>query len=220
MAEPQKINQNVRTRILEESVRLFSERGFKGTSIQLIADAVGIRKQSLLYHFNTKEKLRDEVYEKLMKHWKSELPKLLTSSSSDEDRFTSIIKALVKYFLDDAHRSRLSIREMLDRPEIVRKIMREQLNPWVKLICEYIELGKQNGVVQADVNPEAYITHVIMLVLGSVAVGNVLAGMFDNFQKQQLNNELDTLIQELERILKMSLFAPQYLLNEKDKEIV
>jgi len=220
VAEPQKINQNVRTRILEESVRLFSERGFKGTSIQLIADAVGIRKQSLLYHFNTKEKLRDEVYEKLMKHWKSELPKLLTSSSSDEDRFTSIIKALVKYFLDDAHRSRLSIREMLDRPEIVRKIMREQLNPWVKLICEYIELGKQNGVVQADVNPEAYITHVIMLVLGSVAVGNVLAGMFDNFQKQQLNNELDTLIQELERILKMSLFAPQYLLNEKDKEIV
>jgi len=219
VSELKKANRNVRKRILEEAVRLFSERGFDGTSIQLIADAVGIRKPSLLYHFNTKEKLRDEVYEKLMLHWKSELPKLLTSDTSDKDRFTSMIKALVRYFLADNHRSRLSIREMLDRPEIVRDVVREQLNPWVKLICEYIQMGKLNGVVRADVNPEAFVTHVIMLVLGSVAVGNVLAAMFDDTQEQSSNHQLESLVQELERILRTSLFEPQYLQAELKPEV-
>jgi len=210
MSIPQKTNQNVRTRILEEAVRLFSEKGFDGTSIQLIADAVGIRKPSLLYHFKSKENLREAVYERLMVHWNKELPKQLAANINDKDRFSSIITSLVKYFLKDIHRSRMSIREMLDRPEIIRNIVYDQLNPWVKLMCEYIEMGKQNGVVRPDVQPEGFIIHTIILVLGIVAVGNVLSGLFDNSENTQSINKY---IQELERMLRISLFEPQYLQN-------
>jgi len=208
MSMPPQSNRNVRTRILEEAVRLFSEKGFDGTSIQLIADAVGIRKPSLLYHFKSKEKLREAVYERLMVHWKNELPKLLTENLTDKDRFASIITSLVKYFLKDIHRSRMSIREMLDRPEIVKEIVHDQLNPWIKLTCEYIEMGKQNGVVRPDVQAEGYIVHTIILVLGTVAVGNVLSGLFDNSW-----NAESQFLEELERMLRISLFEPKYLEN-------
>ena len=45
----------MRDRILSEAMHLAASRGFEATSIQAIADAVGIRKQSLLYHFSSKE---------------------------------------------------------------------------------------------------------------------------------------------------------------------
>jgi len=208
-------HRNVRTKILEEAVRLFSEKGFDGTSIQLIADAVGIRKPSLLYHFKSKEKLREAVYERLMVHWKNELPKQLAANVTDQDRFASIITSLVRYFLKDIHRSRMSIREMLDRPEIVKNIVHDQMNPWIKLICEYIEIGKTNGVVRQNVHPEGFIIHTIILVLGIVAVGNVLSGMFDNVSNKD-SQSIDTFIQELERMLRISLFEPQYL-NKQSK---
>jgi AcrR family transcriptional regulator len=212
MRVPPRSNRNVRTRILEEAVRLFSEKGFDGTSIQLIADAVGIRKPSLLYHFKSKEKLREAVYERLMVHWKNELPKQLTANVTDKDRFASIITSLVKYFLKDIHRSRMSIREMLDRPEIVKNILHNQLNPWIKLICEYIEMGKGNGVVRPDVQPEGFIIHTIILVLGIVALGNVLSALFDNSENAE-SQSIETFIEELERMLRISLFEPQYLQN-------
>ena len=46
---------DVRNSILEESIRLFGENGYEGTSVQAIADAVGVRKQSLFHHFKSKE---------------------------------------------------------------------------------------------------------------------------------------------------------------------
>jgi AcrR family transcriptional regulator len=44
-------------RILAEAMRLFADRGFYGTSIRDIADAVGIRSASLYDHFRNKEEI-------------------------------------------------------------------------------------------------------------------------------------------------------------------
>jgi AcrR family transcriptional regulator len=49
---------DVRTRILVEAVRLFAERGYAGTSLQSIADAAGITKPTLVYHYGNKDGLR------------------------------------------------------------------------------------------------------------------------------------------------------------------
>ncbi|WP_263298890.1 TetR/AcrR family transcriptional regulator [Leifsonia poae] len=44
-----------RAEILRVSLELFTERGFEGTSIRDIAEALGVTKSSLYYHFPSKE---------------------------------------------------------------------------------------------------------------------------------------------------------------------
>ena len=46
-----------RSTLVEEAIRLFGRDGYRGTSIEAVASAVGVRKQTLLYYFPTKEAL-------------------------------------------------------------------------------------------------------------------------------------------------------------------
>ncbi|MFP6684385.1 MAG: helix-turn-helix domain-containing protein, partial [Polyangiaceae bacterium] len=101
---------DARQGILETATRLFAAHGFDGTSLQDIADEVGIRKASLLYHFTSKEKLRLAVLDRLLDHWNDVLPKLFMASLGGEPRFGTIIKALVDFFADDPDRARLLVR--------------------------------------------------------------------------------------------------------------
>jgi AcrR family transcriptional regulator len=52
---------DTRQRILEVAAHLFSERGFAGTSIRDIADALGVTKAALYYHFPSKDAILGEL---------------------------------------------------------------------------------------------------------------------------------------------------------------
>ncbi len=52
-----------RDQLLEAAARLFASRGYEGTSIRHIADAVGMLPGSIYYHFKSKEELLIAVHE-------------------------------------------------------------------------------------------------------------------------------------------------------------
>jgi AcrR family transcriptional regulator len=47
--------------IVDRAAALFARRGFRGTSVQAVADAVGLSKAGLLHHFPSKDTLREAV---------------------------------------------------------------------------------------------------------------------------------------------------------------
>lgn len=46
-----------RTRILQEAAKLFTEKGYEATSVQDIAQALGLSKAALYHHFRSKEEI-------------------------------------------------------------------------------------------------------------------------------------------------------------------
>lgn len=159
----------VRAQILSQATRLFAERGYDGTSVQEIAEAVGIRKPSLLYHFKSKDELRQEVLAKMLAHWNAVLPGLLLKASTEE-RFDSTMEALTEFFIEDPDRARLFLRETLDRPDRMRAMLGEFVKPWVELLGGQLERAKKQGLVRKDVDPQAYVVEVITMAVAGTAV--------------------------------------------------
>ena len=59
MARP--FRQQIDEGIVDRAAALFARRGFEQTSVQAVADAVGLSKAGLLHHFPSKEALREAV---------------------------------------------------------------------------------------------------------------------------------------------------------------
>lgn len=195
------------------AARRFAEHGFDGTSLQVIADEVGISKPSLLYHYPSKEALRRAVLDDLFAHWQSTLPQLLDAVTSGERRFEALTEELLRFFRDDPNRARLVVREILDRPEEFRRDIATALQTWVALVAEYIRKGKKSGELHADVNGEAYVLHVIMLVITTVAALPAIVGVLP--ENGHADRNADRHVKELVRLVRTGLFRPREAREER-----
>jgi len=164
---------DVRAQILTQAARLFAEQGYDGTSVQQIAEAVGIRKPSLLYHFRSKDALRENVLAEMLAHWNSVLPGLLLKASTEE-RFDGTMEALSEFFIEDPDRARLFLRETLDRPEQMQAMLVQFVRPWIELLGAQLDRAKTQGLVRDDVDPQAYAIEVITMAVAGTAVIDTL----------------------------------------------
>jgi TetR/AcrR family transcriptional regulator len=72
-----------RRSIIEEAIRCFGGEGYHGTSLDTVAKAVGVRKQTLLYYFPTKEAL----LEACLAAAGERLAEALTDALSDKETY-------------------------------------------------------------------------------------------------------------------------------------
>jgi TetR/AcrR family transcriptional regulator len=151
------------------ATKLFATHGYEGVSLQAIADSVGVAKQTLLYHYPSKDLLRRAVIENVLDHWRRTLPAMLQAVTSGRRRFNALTEELVRFFDSDRDRARLLARELLDNPSDTKRLMIESLRPWILLVAEYIREGQKIGLIRGSVDPESYVLHVIVLVIATVA---------------------------------------------------
>ncbi len=198
-------------RILSAATRTFAERGFDGTTLQAISDDVGVTKQTLLYHYPSKDQLRLAVLDTLFAHWRERLPAILQAVTSGLDRFDGLTSEMVRFFVDEPDWARLVTREMLDNPDETRELLADNLRPWILLIAQYIRDGQKSGIIYEDVHPEAYVMEVIVLAIGTVATGTVLTSSLGSALSRSEGSAPLTspLIEELTRMTRVALFKPR-----------
>jgi TetR/AcrR family transcriptional regulator len=191
---------DMRSAILAAATRLFAARGFDGTAIQDVASAVGVSKPAVLHHFPSKDALRAAVLEAMLAHWKETLPRLLLAATASEDRFQAVLGELRRFFAEDPDRARIVLREVLDRPDEMRRVLRSAVRPWLEAVARYIRAGQGSGRHHEGVDAEAYVVHVLELVIATAAAGDVTSAVLEGDRRGRYDREIV-------RIARTSLFT-------------
>jgi AcrR family transcriptional regulator len=188
----------VRDDVLAAATRLFAAHGVGATAVQDVADEVGVTKAAVLHHFGSKEALRKGVLDAILAHWRQELPKLLLAATASDERFDSVLDAVYRFFAASTERARVIVREALDRPAEARAMLRSIL-PVLEGVAGYIRRGEGRDLA---IDAEAYVIHVMQMIIGAAAVGDVTAPVLGAGAPGWARDH-----HELARIAKVALFG-------------
>jgi hypothetical protein len=107
---------------------------------------------------------------------------------------------LVRFFAADPDRARLLLREALDRPDELRRLLHGSMRPWLTAVAQYVRVGRELGRHHADVDDEAYVLHVIQLVVTAIACASATSTVLLGDARVRYDRELA-------RIARASLFS-------------
>jgi AcrR family transcriptional regulator len=110
-----------RTRVLDAALDLFAEHGVSGTSLQMIADAVGITKAAVYHQFRTKEQIVLAVTERELARLLPALQQAEAHSDGSQAR-----DALLVHVIEMAVRDRRLVRTLQFDPVVVRLLAEHQ----------------------------------------------------------------------------------------------
>jgi TetR/AcrR family transcriptional regulator len=206
---------NVRARILSVATQLFATRGFDGTSLQEVADRVGVRKPSVLHHFSSKEALRAAVTRQVLEHWSQAIPSALRAAGTGPARFEALSREIVNFLTEHPARARLLLREALDHAEEYRRFFASDILPLLALISDSVLEGQRRGVYRPEVDPEMYLVNLVQCAIVSVAIGNTPSGPAGGGPRAKL----DRATRELVRMARDSLLRPEAGANSGGREV-
>ena len=137
-------NEPVADRLLDTARRLFLEHGYAGTSLQMIADELGVSKAALYYHFRTK----DDLLAALIAPALAELERVLDDieAAPSRRRPRLFVDRYVDFLLDHRGISALGVRDttFVTHPLVVDVVVRIQRR--IKRLLQADELSFDEAV--------------------------------------------------------------------------
>ncbi|XYI03832.1 TetR/AcrR family transcriptional regulator [Sorangium sp. So ce1128] len=169
---------DTRARLLNTALKLFSEHGMEGTSLQMIADALGVTKAAVYYHFKTK----DEIVEAIVGPRVQELDQILDEALTKRSRSAQIDHTL-QGLVDLVVRYR-ALFGLVNSDPGIRRV--------VKMTSEAVRVDDVRTKMQtvlAGAAPnlaDAIAVHVVFAGLSTVGGDHAYAGIDDDPLRQHL----------------------------------
>ena len=139
-----RIQQEKRELILEAALEVFSTNGFRGSTIDQIAEAAGMSKPNLLYYFRRKEDIHETLMQRLLDTWLAPLREL-DDIGDPLTELRSYIRRKLEMARDFPRESRLFANEMLQGAPHAIDVLEGELKALVDDKAEVIQAWMAAG---------------------------------------------------------------------------
>jgi AcrR family transcriptional regulator len=191
---------NLKEKIIHESLKLFSLKGFISTSIQDILEAANTSKGGFYNHFSSKEDLFYHVLEEANRIWREKNLAGLDEIQNPIERIIQLLKNYKDRYLKDAENFpggcifiTLSVELNDQRPNLSKEIDKGFLGT-KNMLKRFLDQGREQGTLVGDVSTEAITEMLFASMLGS----SVIYGT--NKSAESLDKAINAVIDYLEKL--------------------
>jgi TetR/AcrR family transcriptional regulator len=164
-AEGQRANSKTRIQALnrgkaiEAATAVFAQHGYRGSTVDKIAQQAGMSKPNLLYYFKTKHDLYLAVLDRIMGLWLAPLEDL----QEDQDpvaELSAYIDAKFKFSRAQPQASKVWANEIISGAALVRPMLETGLRDIVERKSSVLKAWQKRGLLAGAIHPE----HLIFMI--------------------------------------------------------
>lgn len=133
-----RIQQKNHAVIMAAGLEVFSQYGFRGATLDMVADAAGLSKPNLLYYFPSKEAIYNGLLVRLLENWLEPLHQLDPHGDPVEE-LLGYVRRKLAMSRDFPRESRLFATEILQGAPEIKPVLQGQLRDLVKDKAQVIE---------------------------------------------------------------------------------
>lgn len=157
------LNSETENRIIVAAEKLFHQKGKAGTSMQNIADEVGINRTLLNYYFRSKDLLFEAVYKRALGKFIPNIVSILNSDLKFSEFMHQMIDIVIDTMLENPQIPIFILQELSSNPDRLPQIIRELgIDPEVAFLK--FEKEKVSGDV-TDIDPRQIMMNILSLCI-------------------------------------------------------
>ena len=138
-------------RILQAALDVFSQYGFRGSTLDQISAASGISKPNLLYYFESKEAMHRALLTRLLDTWLDPL-RAMNPDGEPIEEIANYVRLKLHMARDYPRESRLFANEIINGAPVIRSVLAGELRDLVNDKAALMERWVSEGKI-ADVDP-------------------------------------------------------------------
>ncbi|MBX2806718.1 MAG: TetR/AcrR family transcriptional regulator [Hyphomicrobiales bacterium] len=146
-----RIQREKREIILEAALEIFSIHGFRGATIDQIAEAASMSKPNLLYYYRSKEDIYAALLHRLLDTWLAPLAEM-DAAGDPVQELRRYIRRKIEMARDFPRESRLFANEILRGAPHIANILTKELKPLVDEKADVLRQWMRQGKI-ASVDP-------------------------------------------------------------------
>jgi len=185
--------------ILNVARKVFTENGYDGTSMQMIADEAGINKSLLHYYYRNKEKLFREIFAKVFSLFIPHLGVIFMSDMTLEEKINAFAERYIDVFIENPLIPIFVMQELSKHPEKLADLVREAgINPEIMIGKIKQTLEKENVIMD---DPRHFMVNLLGLCIFPFAARPLIQRMIFNNDEDAYNSFLQERKKEVPQLI-------------------